>query len=336
MLYQQGSIFQRVSPVSEKNSSFDIRNFIGNLKPAKGKNRYECPVCENNNLTIDPKNGSYQCWNGCECRDIRQKVAPWQTKILAPVVRRQDAPAPVMMPAGEPALVRVHEVGEAPQSQKPSFVPKGVPTHATEIVYRYSSTQAVYRFEWQDDSKQKPRKTFRQCHLNEDGLPVWSKGEKSWKAYREEEAFQAIASVHEGFPVLLLVEGEGCVEIARSLGLAAVTFQGSAWTEVELESFLRRMQEVNENAAVAILPDNDAAGLSKAAKVVTAAARQQVPCIQLDPLAICPDLPNKGDIREMVAAMGADFVPKLEAELKEAATRPVAEPVDGGQVEITQ
>ncbi|MCT7986445.1 helicase superfamily 3, partial [Laspinema sp. A4] len=210
MLYQQGSISQQISPVSGQISSFDIRNFIGNLKPAKGKNRYYCPVCGGNNLSVDPKNGSYQCWNGCECRDIRQAVAPWQTKILAPVVRRQDAPSPARMPKGEPVVVRVSP-GEAPQPQKASFLPKGVPAHATEIVYRYSSNQAVYRFEWEDTSKKGHRKTFRQCHLNEDGLPVWNKGEKSWKAYREEEAFQAIASVHEGFPVLLLVEGEGCV-----------------------------------------------------------------------------------------------------------------------------
>ncbi|MCT7969981.1 helicase superfamily 3 [Laspinema sp. D1] len=336
MLYKQNSISRAISPVLGENSSFDIRRFLGTLTPAKGKNRYYCPVCKSNNLTVNLKNGAYSCWSGCESRDIRQAVAPWQTKILAPVVHRHDAPMPVRMPEGEPVVVRVNP-GEAPQPQKASFLPKGVPAHATEIVYRYSSTQAVYRFEWEESSKPKPRKTFRQCHLNEDGLPVWSKGEKSWKAYREEEAFQAIASVNSGFPVLLLVEGEGCVEIARSLGLAAVTLQGSAWTEVELESFLRRVQEVNENAAIAILPDNDAAGLSKAAKVVTAASRQKVPCIHLDPLAICPDLPNKGDIREMVALMGAELVPKLEAELKEAASRPVAEPVDAGQsVEITQ
>ncbi|MBD2358923.1 hypothetical protein H6G41_30725 [Tolypothrix sp. FACHB-123] len=58
--------------------TFDIRNFIEKLTPTKEKNRYICPVCEGNNLTIDQKTGKYQCWNGCECRDIREAVSPWE------------------------------------------------------------------------------------------------------------------------------------------------------------------------------------------------------------------------------------------------------------------
>ncbi len=58
--------------------TFDIRNFIEKLTPTKEKNRYICPVCEGNNLTIDQKTGKYKCWNGCECRDIREVVSPWE------------------------------------------------------------------------------------------------------------------------------------------------------------------------------------------------------------------------------------------------------------------
>ena len=57
-------------------ASFDIRNFTDRLTPAKGANRYICPVCEGNNLTIDPQNGAYQCWNGCTNKEIRDTVAP--------------------------------------------------------------------------------------------------------------------------------------------------------------------------------------------------------------------------------------------------------------------
>ena len=55
---------------------FDIRNFTDRLTPAKGSNRYICPVCGGNNLTIDPNSTKYQCWSGCECRDIREAIAP--------------------------------------------------------------------------------------------------------------------------------------------------------------------------------------------------------------------------------------------------------------------
>jgi phage/plasmid-associated DNA primase len=59
--------------------SFDIRNFSDRLTPAKGKNRYICPICNGNNLTIDPKDGAYKCWSGeCESKLIRDAIAPLQ------------------------------------------------------------------------------------------------------------------------------------------------------------------------------------------------------------------------------------------------------------------
>ncbi|HEY9650667.1 MAG TPA: hypothetical protein V6C95_08395, partial [Coleofasciculaceae cyanobacterium] len=48
---------------------FDIRSHLDKLTPAKGKNRYICPVCEDDNMTIDPNTAEYQCWSGCECKD---------------------------------------------------------------------------------------------------------------------------------------------------------------------------------------------------------------------------------------------------------------------------
>jgi phage/plasmid-associated DNA primase len=51
------------------------------LTPAKGKNRYICPICNGNNLTIDPKDGAYKCWSGeCESKSIRDAIAPLPEK----------------------------------------------------------------------------------------------------------------------------------------------------------------------------------------------------------------------------------------------------------------
>jgi hypothetical protein len=56
---------------------FDIRNFSDHLTPARGKNRYICPVCGGNNLTIGSKDGAYKCWSGeCESKLIRDVIAP--------------------------------------------------------------------------------------------------------------------------------------------------------------------------------------------------------------------------------------------------------------------
>jgi putative DNA primase/helicase len=56
--------------------TFDIREHIEKLVPAKGKDRYICPVCEGDNLTINPKDGKYKCWSGCECKGIRNAISP--------------------------------------------------------------------------------------------------------------------------------------------------------------------------------------------------------------------------------------------------------------------
>ena len=56
-------------------NSFDIRNFIDKLTHVKGE-KYICPVCNNNNLSISKKTGAYQCWNGCQNKDIREAISP--------------------------------------------------------------------------------------------------------------------------------------------------------------------------------------------------------------------------------------------------------------------
>jgi hypothetical protein len=59
---------------SEK-KPFDIRNFTDKLSHVNGE-KYICPVCGGNNLSISKKNGAYKCWNGCQEKDIRAAVAP--------------------------------------------------------------------------------------------------------------------------------------------------------------------------------------------------------------------------------------------------------------------
>jgi putative DNA primase/helicase len=58
-------------------NTFDIRNFLDRLTPVRDE-KYICPVCANNNLSISAKTGKYQCWNGCDNKDIREAVSPWE------------------------------------------------------------------------------------------------------------------------------------------------------------------------------------------------------------------------------------------------------------------
>lgn len=58
-------------------NGINILDIFDKLTPAKGKERYFCPVRHGNDRTVDPKTGKYQCWHGCECPDIREKVSHW-------------------------------------------------------------------------------------------------------------------------------------------------------------------------------------------------------------------------------------------------------------------
>ena len=55
---------------------FDIRDYLAQLEPTKAKHKYECPVCAGHNLSVNPRTGAYQCWNGCETQTIRTAIAP--------------------------------------------------------------------------------------------------------------------------------------------------------------------------------------------------------------------------------------------------------------------
>lgn len=57
--------------------TFDIRTHLEQLEPAKEKGRYVCPVCGDDNFTVNAKNGAYQCWSsGCEPVAIRDAISP--------------------------------------------------------------------------------------------------------------------------------------------------------------------------------------------------------------------------------------------------------------------
>ncbi|WP_044169910.1 DUF5906 domain-containing protein, partial [Kamptonema formosum] len=316
---------------STKTYSFDIRDHIDKLEPTKEKDRFRCPVCGGGALTVKLSTGAYQCWSGgCSARDIREAISPQSSSYS---LRRSGAgrrykqrptPPPAILPDGEVRLLHLPSpAADCPLPGTPKWVPKGVPAGAEEIVYRYSESQTVHRFQWASaDSSKGREKTFRQCHLNEDGLPVWTKGETPWPAYREEEVLDLLrAAPPDAVPVVLMQEGEGCVEIGRGIALSSLTFQGSAWGTQEVGSLAGKLKEAHPNVCLAFLPDNDNAGRKKLAQVQEGCDAAGVPFLPLDPLAICPDLPEKGDVKEILDSLGNsdEFLNRLQAEISRAA-----------------
>ena len=307
---------------------FDIRDHLDKLQPGKGKDKYVCPVCEGRNLSIAPKTGKFKCWSGdCLSADIREAIRPL-AEFLAerkgerppriarkPKAKKKQRP-PVPIPLGA-KLLRLPAPGKLPRAERPKYFPQRVPHNAAQITYTYSSTQKVLRFEWQADNAKGRDKTYRQVHINPNGKEVWSKGDARWPAYLINEIVELLKSIPDGEPIIILiVEGEPNVELARLHGIAALTLQGSNWSHPEIQIMLETLRATGKNVSIAMLRDNDDAGIKKGQEVWLVARYIQFPCIVIDPRVIYPDIPEKGDIREILEALGPDeFLRRINSEI---------------------
>jgi KaiC/GvpD/RAD55 family RecA-like ATPase len=205
---------------------------------------------------------------------------------------------------------------------KPNQVPnwlqeKGVPAHAIETKYFYSLTQWVSRFDWKDPQHPKGHdKTIRQCHQKPNGKVKWSKGDLEWLPYRMDEA---IAEAKDKW--ILGLEGETCVEAARSLGLVAITWQGSSWSTEELKAGLTKLKDSGVKGLI-YLPDNDEPGRKKAESVVSAAQSLQIPVLVVEPSAIWQEIPHKGDLVDWITwgkkqgLLREELIQRLEQTIK--------------------
>lgn len=322
----------RTNTESEK---FDIRKFQDRLEPAKEKGKHICPVCGGHNLSINQETGEYKCFNGCECKDIREAVNPWD-KVLAkrkgtnPVrsTSKKTRPKklkPKQVPVPEnPVLVMLPEpvIDITQPQQLTSKPPKGIPGNATQTTYTYSQNQWVIRYEWEDSNKEKGyNKSFRQWHRLSNGTPEMRKGDEPWRAYRIDEV-TSLTKTLQGTPALLQHEGEGCVEIGRANGLAGFTFQGSAWDK---KSILPDYQLLKESGIglIIFLHDPDEAGKKKLKICQECAAQAGIALIGINPHDICQDLPyESSDIKEILGQMETpEFIQRLEAEIHAAVDR---------------
>jgi putative DNA primase/helicase len=320
---------------SDKSSanSFDIRDHLDKLQPGKEKNKYICPVCGGHNLGVDPKTGKYRCFTSeCASADIREAIRPLAEFLAerkgeqpAPQVKKPRAKKKELLPVPIPLgakLLRLPAPGQSPQpEQLAKDAPKRVRRDAVQITYEYSSTQGVVRYQWPDATKPKGRdKTFSQFHIDPDGKKVWTKGDAPWPAYRIDEVVELLKTVPDSEPVVIpMLEGENNVEIARSIRLAALTVQGSNWSDPEIQKMLEALRATGKNVSIAVIGDNDDTGINKSKNVWLVARHLQFPCLIIDPVAIDVDIPEKGDIREFLEVMEADeFLIRVEAEIFKA------------------
>jgi hypothetical protein len=327
MTQTDSSLYDTYQP-GQASYTFDIRDHLDKLEPGKGKNFYTCPVCEGRRLGIDPKSPAYQCWSGgCSTADIREAIRPL-AEFLAerkgerparqarkPKAKKKEYP-PAPVPIGA-KLLRLSAPGKQPRPERPKYFPQGVPHNAAQITYRYSKNQKVLRFEWQADNAKGRDKTYRQVHTDFNGKEIWTKGDAHWPAYRIDEVIELLKTVPDGEPIIIfLVEGEPNVELARGIGIATLSLQGSNWSGPEAQKMLEALRATGKNVSIAMLRDNDDAGIKKGKGVWLVARHIQFPCIIIDPRVIYPDIPEAGDIREILEAIGPDeFLSRINAEI---------------------
>lgn len=314
---------------------FDIRNFTDQLEPAKEKNKYVCPCCEQPKLSINPDTGAYTCYKGCDHRDIREAVRPWaelqakqygnnytprQRRTGNKPQTRKPKPAPISTGDLITIAMLAEPATDIPQPQQTANrLPEGLPGSTRETIYIYSDGQWVVRYQWPDSKNPKGYdKTFRQGHRLPDGTPKMKKGDKPWPGYRRDEAIVAAKSV-KGISALLQHEGEGCVEVGRSHGIAGFTFQGSAWGKETITTEYQIFKDAGVGLII-FLHDADDAGLKKLKTCSDCAAKVGIGFIGISPHNICPDLPYKSsDIKEILAQMEpSEFIRKLEEQIHAA------------------
>ena len=157
-------------------------------------------------------------------------------------------------------------------------------------------------------------------HPDQSGKGWWSdrgKGSKTWPLYCESEVGAEIAATG-GDSVVFYVAGEQAVETARQVGLLALTNQGGEGSyQQQVVEFL----STNKPKLFVIWPDNDSTGRTSSARLLKACLEAGIPSIVIEPIAIWPDILEKGDIKNVVkdSGMGVpELIRRLELEIHRA------------------
>ncbi|MBD2168635.1 hypothetical protein H6G04_30100 [Calothrix membranacea FACHB-236] len=225
-----------------------------------------------------------------------------------------------------------------PKAPDPTPIPAKIPNHPIELaklpasrevlsrqrkgdryerIFNYSEHQYVKRIE-QENGKKHPACKPKPYYIDANGKERNGKNGEKWQPYRMDEALEY------GFGKWIsFLEGENCVEALRDLGLVGITNQAADW---ELDWIIKQLQKLKDSGATGIIYhfDNDTEGQNKAKKVAIASAKVQLPFIELDPVRLWKECPEKGDIVDWIewgkkqGMETSDFIQRLEEEIHRA------------------
>lgn len=311
-----------------------MRDFLSRLQGVqdKGNGQYmaRCPCHGDKRQSLAVSMGDdrilVQCLAGCEYSDILSALGLDWKELVAPERLAQLEEDFKTKKSGKPARKKPQAqskppVTKPPREKRPADMTKlrvgGDYMHkVTDEAGNAAivSEKITHAYEYTDREGKPVLRVFRTEKKNfptihfDGGSWYWGDGGTSMILYRLPEVLAAIAA---GQPVYL-VEGEKDVETLRRLGFTATTNKGGAgkWHE-DLTALLR-------GGVVYIVPDVDEPG-RKHARMVARALEGHAKEVRIVNLLRQreAELPGKGDVSDLAAALGDDRARTVLAELVE-------------------
>ena len=205
-------------------ANFSMLDHIDKLTSVKG-GKYICPACNGTNFSVDKTTGAYNCYDGCESRNVREAVAPWENRY-----RDQAKPK-----AARPAQKRQWIYTDV----------EGNPCIQVNRTDDGNGKREIYQAFWQSNK-----------WTTKASDEIKAKLKKSVTIYRHAETLKAI----EAGQVIFWVEGEPCADLLWDLGLPATTSIGGSMAYKSNGDY----SQVLTGASVVICPDRDVNGLKYA------------------------------------------------------------------------
>ncbi|MBW4607204.1 MAG: hypothetical protein KME22_08260 [Hassallia sp. WJT32-NPBG1] len=280
---------------------FDIRGYLSYLEPhPKVKDKFHCPNCLANDLSVNPKTGQYSCFSGCgdtkairrKCHDLAGESSNKQYYNSSgdfSAKKQYQKPEQESSEHKESKLdFKLGRLKSAPLPEKKALGnitnKKGVIQYnCTETIYKYATDQEIVRRDFFTDADCTKRKKAMWCAKSASA----SAPQATWQPYHHEEL--------EGHTTALWVEGEKCTDFTREkLNLVTITNRAGS------EDLLIATLEKYGVERLVILPDNDAAGQTKANKLKKAAEGSKVNIFLLDITKFWKDCPPAQDIADWI------------------------------------
>lgn len=322
----------------------------------QGNSKCRCPAHDDKNGSLEVKVGItrpgtkypglrrifFNCFAGCDYKRVLDAMGLQPDDLYVDPIPEEmkkgqggREPAKPYVPQGQraPAAQTAGQRAPAENQEKPkpkkaymSYEAAFGKVGKIEKIYPYHDKDGKLVFNvlriWQPPHDDKPAdKTFRQCrrvHPDRE-FPIYAvvndlPEEQRDLLYRLPDVLAAVRDQK----TILLVEGEKDVETLVMRGYEATTCAGGAKKSEDKSSWHPLHSEYLRGADVLILPDHDDPGTNHAKQVATAltgiARRVRVADLQM----VWPDIPEKGDVSDMLSALGEDkWYAALERLIKE-------------------